>query len=97
MERGDSYTFVPHALLMTEPGTSYMPKDAPRRVTGTAERIHAAHHWFRVAWTMRGRTYHECFPLAESESDTPFEEEPHKHGYHKTRRSNGRFGKAKWS
>ena len=97
MERGDSYTFVPHSLLMTEPGTSYMPKDAPRRVTGTIERIHDEHHWFRVRYTMRGQIYHECLPLPASELDAQEEYLPHKHGHHRAKRNNGRLGKGKWS
>lgn len=32
-------------------------------VTGRIVYIHRAHHWFRVAYQVRGETLHECFPL----------------------------------
>ena len=94
MEVGDSYTFRPSALIMADPGVSYMPKDAPRVVTGTIERIHWEHVWFRVRWMMYGKTFYECFPIPASELDDTPPPAPEARMHYK-KQNNSRLGKGK--
>lgn len=95
MEIGDSYRFRPSALIMAEPGVSYMPKDAPREVTGTVECIHWQHRWFRVRWMMYGKTFFECFPIPVSDLGTLPPPLPVSRMCKSSKHNNGRLGKGK--
>ncbi len=63
IEVGDKIRFKPAAFLERVSENQVQFYGAVIAVTGTVERIHAAHGWYRVEYEVNGVTQHECFPL----------------------------------
>lgn len=69
IEVGDKLSFKPMSFLerVSENQTQFF--GAVITVTGTVERIHAEHGWYRVRYEVNGITQYECFHFAPEQDE----------------------------
>lgn len=66
IEIGDKRRFVPCGYVEHVKETDRVRYEAVDIVTGEVEYINREHGFYRMAYTVRGMRFHECFPLEEA-------------------------------